>query len=585
MRRYQLSGLEHIHMMKRVPRSYDMTRTHIMHRGVNKHVDVVLRCSPKYFKKKKVAVSVVRSDKKTAAARIRANAMRGYVAVRKTVNEQFERDRKAAAEAFEFRYGGRNPGADSLIHDMRSQLAAMAKKSSEYIENQLSHPADGFSAISDLPEGENQPILSHESEEILRRGGYRIPNRQPPEDPYSVEYMTQASDEEFHDLMDSLERSLDEVCRKYSVPPVEEEEPEQPKTPVMPTYSGYSFPNRRSLSVTNKQEITDEPPAEEETVYQYPDNDGTFKPAISFVEGGGHYIPEDELFDRKLGRAGDSNNPPAYLSDDDADSDESGEYAGIPQTVFAEADETPQPLDVPVTDSEDSGLQADDYPNEDYTQQRVFFPSEPQESSAGQYPPEEDDFAEPTMFSDSNEQHDETVPGFYAESDDIFGGNDNDYSVPSPDPADEENSGSDGDETAAMSESAGNSGSEEGEAAVMPESAGDSEGQQDHGAAADEDAPPPFIFPDDDEDLPPPFIFPDEEEEPYTPAPVSPDSNVSPDDGAVGVIDRSGHTMFSRSGDQIKKVIGVIRGPGDTGMDDKAPVNSNVEITYSDNHN
>ena len=272
MRRYQLSGLEHIHMMKRVPRSYDMTRTHIMHRGVNKHVDVVLRCSPKYFKKKKVAVSVVRSDKKTAAARIRANAMRGYVAVRKTVNEQFERDRKAAAEAFEFRYGGRNPGADSLIHDMRSQLAAMAKKSSEYIENQLSHPADGFSAISDLPEGENQPILSHESEEILRRGGYRIPNRQPPEDPYSVEYMTQASDEEFHDLMDSLERSLDEVCRKYSVPPVEEEEPEQPKTPVMPTYSGYSFPNRRSLSVTNKQEITDEPPAEEETVYQYPDN-------------------------------------------------------------------------------------------------------------------------------------------------------------------------------------------------------------------------------------------------------------------------------------------------------------------------
>ena len=98
-------------------------------------------------------------------------------------------------------------------------------------------------------------------------------------------------------------------------------------------------------------------------------------------------------------------------------------------------------------------------------------------------------------------------------------------------------------------------------------------------------SPPPFIFPDDDEDLPPPFIFPDEEEEPYTPAPVSPDSNVSPDDGAVGVIDRSGHTMFSRSGDQIKKVIGVIRGPGDTGMDDKAPVNSNVEITYSDNHN
>ena len=47
MRRYQLSGLEHVHMMRHIPRSYDMTRTHIMHKSVNKHVDVVLRCSPK----------------------------------------------------------------------------------------------------------------------------------------------------------------------------------------------------------------------------------------------------------------------------------------------------------------------------------------------------------------------------------------------------------------------------------------------------------------------------------------------------------------------------------------------------------
>ena len=67
LRRYQLSGVEHIHMMRRVPRSYDMSRTHIMHKGVNKHVDVVLRCSPKNWKKKKVSVCVVKGEKKNDA--------------------------------------------------------------------------------------------------------------------------------------------------------------------------------------------------------------------------------------------------------------------------------------------------------------------------------------------------------------------------------------------------------------------------------------------------------------------------------------------------------------------------------------
>ena len=90
MRRYQLSGLEHVHMMRHVPRSYDMTRTHILHKSVNKHVDVVLRCSPKNWKKKKVTVSVVKGEKKNDAARIRANAKKGYVAVRKVVNDLFE---------------------------------------------------------------------------------------------------------------------------------------------------------------------------------------------------------------------------------------------------------------------------------------------------------------------------------------------------------------------------------------------------------------------------------------------------------------------------------------------------------------
>ena len=104
----------------------------------------------------------------------------------------------------------------------------------------------------------------------------------------------------------------------------------------------------------------------------------------------------------------------------------------------------------------------------------------------------------------------------------------------------------------------------------------------------DDDLPPPMIFPDDEEDLPPPMIFPDDDEEGYSPAPVSPDRNEYFESGGEnqGVVDRSGQTLFSRSGDQIKKVIGVIRGSGDSSARSKRisePVrNQDVEITYSD---
>ena len=638
MRRYQLGGLEHIHMLKHVPRSYDMTRTHILHKGVNKHVDVVLRCSPKYFKKKKVAVSVVMSDKKTAAARIRANAMRGYVAVRKTVNEQFEKDRRAAADAFEIRYGARNPGLDSLIHDMRSQLAAMAKKSSAYIDSQLgNHTADG--AVPESAATTAEPIISPETEEILRRGGYRVPNRQPPEDPYSVEHMTQASDEEFHNLMNSLERSLDEVCRKYAVPPVEEEEPEETKAPATPpvtTYSGYSFPTRRSLSVTKRQEIVEESPAKEVPIYQYPDDSDGFKPAISFKQGGGHYIPEDELFDRELTRPEETYVPPAYLFDDDADSvDDSEETVAFP---FIPDEETPR---------EPSGEQEEEsaVSPEDYVQQQIFFPTEPQDSTAGQgqYPPEEEDFADPTLYSDTNGPHEEPVSGFSPDSGDIFGGYDdaNTYTEPFPEPYETENpdgqddgdafpvpgetqnpdgqddrsafpvpgqtentDGQDGGDVFPMpGETENPDGQDGGDVFPMPGETENPDGQdggdafpvpgetqntdgQDDGSPVDEDAPPPLLFPDDEENLPPPFIFPDDEEEGYQPAPVSPDRNDFSGDTAGSVMNRSGQTLFSRTGDQIKKVIGVIHGKGEADTrsqaDGQPPVNSNVEITYSD---
>ena len=180
MRRYQLSGLEHVHMMRHVPRSYDMTRTHIMHKGVNKHVDVVLRCSPKNRKKKKVAVSVVRSEKKADAARIRANALKGYVAVRKVVNDQFEADRKIAASAYETRYGTKTPASDALIHDMKSQIAMMAKKSADYIDDQLtskpaepvvSFPDQAAQNVESKPEESQKPLISTETEEILNDSG------------------------------------------------------------------------------------------------------------------------------------------------------------------------------------------------------------------------------------------------------------------------------------------------------------------------------------------------------------------------------------------------------------------------------
>ena len=103
----------------------------------------------------------------------------------------------------------------------------------------------------------------------------------------------------------------------------------------------------------------------------------------------------------------------------------------------------------------------------------------------------------------------------------------------------------------------------------------------------DEDLAAPMIFPNNDEDLPPPMIFPDDDEG-YSPAPVSPDRNEYYDDGNgdQGVVNRAGQTLFSRTGDQIKKVIGIIHGSGDSNISSKnnssQSRNHNVEITYTD---
>ena len=567
MRRYQLSGLEHMHMMRHVPRSYDMTRTHILHKGVNRHVDVVLKCSPKNWKKKKVAVSVVRGEKKNDAARIRANAKKGYVAVRKVTNDTFEAERRAAATAFETNYGRKSAGSDTLIHDMKSQMASMAKKSADYIDSQLNAaPASDSAAANVLPQSGNT-LISPETEKILKDGGYRIPgDRSWDVNPYAADYLKHASNEEFHILMNSLEKSLDEACKKYGVPPETAEvkteiqagaEPENPSgssdgSQYYSNYTGsYKLPNDVSLSVTQKQEIK----AEEKTEDLPPEPAEEFKPALTFTEGGEHYIPEDELFDRELHRAGEKYVPPAYLFDDDADDDDGGATVPMPdavpaqpqslsQDIFctAEDDDSAQPFGFfsddgqdeetffPVEPDEEPDASADAAPDgylhEDYEQQQVFFPTQQDDAHLYNPPQEEENFAQPTLYPESVETEDGAAE---------------DYEPPM----------------------------------VFPD-------------RGEDDVQPPMIFPDDEEDMPPPMIFPDEEDDGYSPAPVSPDRNEYFDGGAdhQGVMDRSGQTFFSRTGDQIKKVIGVIRGSAGNTVRSKhadAPIpNQNVEITYSD---
>ena len=527
MRRYQLSGLEHVHMMRHIPRSYDMTRTHIMHKSVNKHVDVVLRCSPKNWKKKKVTVSVVRSEKKTDAARIRANAKKGYVAVRKVVNDQFEADRKAAAAAYETKYATRSAGSDALIHDMKSQISTMAQKSADFIDDQLTSKPSTSYAEPKVPAPETkspvneEPLISPESEKILKKGGYRLPNSQPESSPYSTDYIMHASNEEFHNLMDSLEKSLDEACKKYAVQPSEPEikvetEPEQKREPEQKPetengktdfgyegyygYSGsYHMPGDISLSVTKKQEKkADEEEDEDKDI---------FKPTLTFTEGGQN-IPEDDLFDRELNRPGETYVPPVNFFDEDetAPSGDLNDSAFVPLPDY-DAMQQPslQPQNVFYT--EEDGMPMEQDAEEKFADQAMF-----DNISGSQEPMEEESGYEPPMvFPDRNDMDTDPSESFY--------GNDED------------------------------------------------------------DAPLPVIFPDSDDD------------EGYSPAPVSPDRHENYDDDAdnQGVMDRSGQTLFSRTGDQIKNVIGIIRGSSDNTVRSKkngsSMQNRNVEITYSDRKN
>ena len=231
MKRYSSCVDEHVHVVKCVPRSYDMSRTHIIHKGVNRRVDVILRCAPKKWKKKKVRVTVVKSGKKKEYMRIRVNARKGYIAVKKAVNHAYDAERNNIAAFDEknvVRYDKVKAANRALIHDMKSQVAVMAKKSADYIEDQLSTsaaqsedvttvltppvpPCDASKSApeSAAPQTAVQPSIAQPTvKPSFKANSYN---------PYAADYSKHFSDAEFHSLMDSLEKSLDEACRKQGI--------------------------------------------------------------------------------------------------------------------------------------------------------------------------------------------------------------------------------------------------------------------------------------------------------------------------------------------------------------------------------
>ena len=531
MRKYHMSGVEHVHMMRHVPRSYDMTRTHVMHQGVNKHVDVVLRSSPKYWKTKKVRVSVVKNETQHNVIRIRAHANKGYVAVRKVTNEKYEADRRKVVTAYETKYAAPSANNRALVHDLKSQLSAMAKRSADYIDSQLgssrltvpyarSKPQQKPAAVPQnkpeaplppFPKLPDEPVsatmLSPETEAILKKGGYKRPKPLSSTNPYASDYSRQTSDWEYRSLMASLERSLDEACSKYVV-----DEPKQADADggVSLNKDG-NAPDTNpdfNLNITEQSEIYAQPVPEEEPSEYSADMD-RFEPALDFSAGGEHYIPEDELFDRDF---------------------------SAPDDDFA----------LPTSPEQEGSFDASRFFTED---EEEFIP--PPTDYDGR-----DDFALPTDYAAQEEVVLPQGYGEYEEEPVNF----------NPYPADEE------------------------EEAYVPPTIFPEE---------EEEFAPPTVFPEDEEDFVPPTIFPEEEEYVpvppypeddggYSPAPVSPDRNEYWEDGDYSTTVQSAdarqtETFFSRTGGQIKKAIGVIRGHGGSSKKNGSDnMNNNVEITYSD---
>lgn len=605
MRKYHMSGVEHVHMMRHVPRSYDMTRTHIMHQGVNKHVDVVLRCSPKHWKKKKVAVSVVKSEKKNEVVRIRAHASKGYVAVRKVTNEKYEADRRKVVTAYETTYGKPSVGSRALIRDMKSQLATMAQKSADYIDRQLASapkqpvtnrpvaspqqtvqpvqtdaPLPAFPQVPDTS-SQSAAALTPEVEEILKKGGYKRPRQFSETNPYASDYLKQASDQEFRSLMTSLEKSLDEAVSKYAVEPPAEEPVAVEPPPEQQAYavdydddyrqeaqSDYGEPANVGWYGEDNQE-TEAQPAE------VPEDWDAFAPALDFSTGGQHYIPDDDLFSREFDTPDDMSEP--------SETGEDGEQFDVSR-FFADEE-----FDEPSADFA-------------YDEQDFVLPDN--------FTAESEEVVLPQGYTDYSQEEGAPLPSYLYADEEDGGGVPPDFSdggdaAEFAQPTVEEDDGAGYEPLPQYPE-------EEVEFAA-PEAWSDGQNtvaNQDDGAEQpmgfpeeEEDMAPPMIFPDEDEEeWKPPMIFPDETEDSvsapsypgddggYSPAPVSPDRHEDWGDGDYATRIETGdarptETFFTRTGGQIRKAIGVIRGKSDDVTAKKQDIgsqNGDVEITYSD---
>ncbi len=242
MRTTRNYGVEQLHLLRRTPRSYDMTRTHIMHGEANRHVDVTLRCAPKNWKRKKVKVRAVNGDRQNNCIQIRNNAKSGYIAVKKRANSAYEGSRNCVSDTVANVYPtvvkydrASTAGERALKHDFNRELSAMSDRSHRYIEQQLDEASrreqdrleqerreqeqsEAEAAQADYNDSEAQTQPPAQPDEIqepaLRFEENPDFSRDEQYNPYVSNYSRAVSNEEFHELMDSLQKSLDDAYER-----------------------------------------------------------------------------------------------------------------------------------------------------------------------------------------------------------------------------------------------------------------------------------------------------------------------------------------------------------------------------------
>ena len=546
MRKYSMCGAECVHMLRYVPRSYDMSRTHIIHKSVNHQVDVVLRCSPKYWKKKKVRVRTVEDIKKKRYVKIRVSAKKGYVAVRKTVNENYEKDRKNVYLCDPIkvvRYSDAIVSNRPLIHDMKSQISIMAKKSASYMDNQFMKNRPSMTAVT--------PVAKPKEEAVVAKAPdtYNMPEKPvmslPPvsepkneaadtkfsskDNPYASSYSSHIADDAFRSLMSSLEKSLNEACRRCEEnnSSAHEEKAENAGF-VQSGISDYPQSEDFSLSVTNA-DIQPNPQVSTQST--------SFEPvSISRAESGEFTFSSDKLSSDNV----DTSIPEKAIYQP-AEVSQENEEKNNPVMISPSEEEEYKPVTMFPSEEEEEYKSVNIFPNEEEEEYKPvnIFPNE-----------EEEEYKPVTIFP--NEEEEEYKPV------NIF-------------PSEEE-----------------------------------------------EEYKPITIFPnEEEEEYKPVTIFPNEEVEntsaPQTENAYAPDVGNIPQnntnqynsgyDGgsnSYGGYDdydnyqedtRESETFFSRTGNQIKKVIGVIRGSAsnllhrhddDDYYYDDGYGRDDVEITYSD---